>query len=476
MSDWLDAESHADRALEMYERGRWAEAEAELRKAISLNPDHAEWHFNLGLTLEASGRDVEALGCYERAIDLMPDQVEPLVAAATIANRLNKPDKALAWLEAALRMDNRCEDAYAAKIESHLRRGEHDEAETTFYLAQQALDEPSARCLAVMAESLIQRQVWERAQWCLKETLRLEPSMPRVRARLAGVLAAMGKPERALQLFLNELRDDPGNIDTLLDLGDLLLNLDRLPEAAEKLRRVLELEPANVDAHFRMGQIALAAKRFEQAHLEFELVLKLDPNYPEARVALGEALLNLGRTDDARQHLLYEFDLFKAALAEDAALLAAGEPLSPPLPEELPADARAESNEQLFVKSLSRLARLLLDSGEPARAATLYTAVLAVQETPDILRQLALARFRSGDRSGGIAASRRVLRLEPGCVQSIHNMALAAFEQKQFNVAAEWVKRGLKLSRHDAELRRLRMHVWIAQLRRLIRRIARLEN
>jgi len=25
MSDWLDAESHADRALEMYERGRWAE-------------------------------------------------------------------------------------------------------------------------------------------------------------------------------------------------------------------------------------------------------------------------------------------------------------------------------------------------------------------------------------------------------------------------------------------------------------------
>ncbi len=39
MSEWLDAEAHADLALEMYERGRLAEAEAELRKALSLNPN-----------------------------------------------------------------------------------------------------------------------------------------------------------------------------------------------------------------------------------------------------------------------------------------------------------------------------------------------------------------------------------------------------------------------------------------------------
>ena len=86
MSDWMDAEAHADRALEMFERGRWAEAEAELRKAISLNPDQAEWHFNLGLTLEQAGRDSDAMISYQRAIELMPDQPDPLVAAAIVAN------------------------------------------------------------------------------------------------------------------------------------------------------------------------------------------------------------------------------------------------------------------------------------------------------------------------------------------------------------------------------------------------------
>ena len=52
MNSWQDAEQHADRALEMFERERWAEAEIELRKALEIDPDQGDWHFNLGLTLE----------------------------------------------------------------------------------------------------------------------------------------------------------------------------------------------------------------------------------------------------------------------------------------------------------------------------------------------------------------------------------------------------------------------------------------
>ena len=44
MSSWQDAEQHADRALEMYERGRLAEAETELRKALEIDPDQGDWH------------------------------------------------------------------------------------------------------------------------------------------------------------------------------------------------------------------------------------------------------------------------------------------------------------------------------------------------------------------------------------------------------------------------------------------------
>lgn len=437
MGEWLDAEAHADRALEMYDRGRWAEAEAELRKALSLNPDQAEWHFNLGLTLEAAGRDTEALAAHERAVELLPDNVEPLVAAGIVANRLGKHRRAIKCLGHALRIDPRCEAAYGHKMESYVRLERHDETETTFYMAQQALDAPSAHCLAVMAESLHQRGNYRRAEWCLKEAMRLDPHMPRVRARLGAVYGATGRHQRALQMYVRDLRDDPGNVDTLLDYGELLVELRRLPEAAEKFRRVLELEPANTDAHYRLGQIALASRRYDRAQLEFELVQKLDSQFPRIRVAIADVVLRQGQTGKARHHLREALDQFEAG------------------------GGSGQTGE------LSQLGSLLLQAGLPGEAAQLFARVMErCGESAALMRKLALASFLAGDRAGGIAASRRVLRLDPRCVTAMHNLALAALEEDRLRVAAGWIRRGLRIDRHDEGLRRLRIRLWLTWLGR----------
>jgi len=467
MSDWLDAEAHAHKAQEMYQRGRWAEAEAELRKALSLNPDHAEWHYNLGLTLEAAGRDADALASYERATTLMPDEVDPMLAAAVTSNRLGQHEQALKWLERVLRLDQHSEVAHAQKIDALWRIGHHEEAETAFYLAQQTLKEPSAACLAAMAESLIVRGLFQRAEWCLKEAMRLEPSMPRLRARLAAVSAATDKPQRALQLYLRELRDDPGNIVTLLEYGTLLRDLGRAPEAVEKFRRVLELEPANVEAHYELGRIAMESHRYEQAHLEYELILKLDSQFPGIHMAVGEALLRRGRIDDAREHLIEEHEHLRATEIERNEQVAAQRAKSAaddPQPD--------EADSSMYTSDPAALGDLLLESGEPARAAELFEIALRSRsDHPDLLRQLALARFRAGDREGGVAISRRVLRLDPNCLRSMHNLALAALEEGRIRTAAGWVWRGLRVNRHDADLRRLRMRVFAGLFKESWRRL-----
>ncbi|MCP3902977.1 MAG: tetratricopeptide repeat protein [Planctomycetes bacterium] len=469
MSDWFDAETHADRALEMYERGRWAEAESELRKAISLNPDQAEWHFNLGLTLEAAGRDLEALVSYERVIELLPDEPDPLVAAGMACNRVQRFERGIELFDRAIAISPGLEAAYAHKIDALARLGDHDEAEATFYLAQHALEEPGPHCFAAVAESLIDRRQYERAGWCLKEALRLEPQMPRLRARLAAVLAATGKPQRALQMYLRDLRDDPGNIDTLLDFGELLIDLGRHPEAAEKFRRVLELEPANVDAHERLGHIAMASGRWEQAHLEFELVLKLDPQFPLIRLALGRALLERGHLEAARQCLRDEMDDWLQEGADDRPRPISRNRYSirAALPDSSPTGAEDGGigplrNDEVCV----RFGDLLLDAELPTEAAKLYQLAIAVRaESAPILRKLAIARFRSDDLDGGVAASRRVLRFDPKCVASIHNLALAALGAGQLRVASGWIARGLRVDRHDDGLRRLRMQHWLAWMR-----------
>ena len=460
MSDWLDAEAHADRALEWFERGRWSEAEAELRKAIALNPEQAEWHFNLGLTLEAAGRDSEALASYEQAIGLMPGEVEPLMVAGIACNRLGRHEAAIERFEQAIKVDRKLEAAYGHKMESHLRLAQHDEVETTFYLAQMSLQEPSAHCFAVLAESLIDRRQFERAEWCLKQALRLEPAMPRLRARLGAVLAATGRPQRALQLFLRDLRDDPGNIDTLLDYGELLMELGRLPDAAEKFRRVLELEPANVDAHFRLGRIAMASHRFEEANLEFELVLKLDPTYPHVRLDVAQALLRRGRRAEARRLLLHELESVRATdeLDDGEAAPAAG----------------SDQHDGVDTATRRRLGALLLEANCPGPAAAMLSEA-ASESAPDVelLRCLALAYFRCGDVDRGTATSRRILRMEPTCIRSVHNLALAAMDANQLQLAAGWIARGLRVDRHDVGIRRLRAKLWSVMLRRWLGSVAR---
>jgi tetratricopeptide (TPR) repeat protein len=342
MSEWMGAEEHVNRALEHYERGRWADAEAELRKALAAEPDRGEWQFNLGLTLEAAGRPTEALDCYRRAGELMPEEADPLVAAGTVANRLGRHEEAAALLERAVARHREDDTAYAIWIDSLVCLDRLDDAETVFHLANQSLDE-CPRGLAAVAEVLIRRRNWRRAEWCLREALRLEPALPRVRARLGAVVAEQGGVERAVQLYLRELRDDPGAIDTQLDYGDLLVRLGRLPEAAERYRRVLELEPANVDAHRGLGRTAVLTGRFDLALLEFELVAKLDPLTREIRLDLAEVLLAVDRASEAA-----------AQLREEAEMLDAGECATDPC----------------------RLGFLMLRAGEAQRAIPLLEQVV----------------------------------------------------------------------------------------------------
>jgi Flp pilus assembly protein TadD len=81
MSEWQEpdqrAEQLAEKARELFQKGRLKEAEACLREAIELEPERGSWRMNLGVTLQALGRTDEALRCFEMACQRSPDHAEP---------------------------------------------------------------------------------------------------------------------------------------------------------------------------------------------------------------------------------------------------------------------------------------------------------------------------------------------------------------------------------------------------------------
>ncbi|MEZ6243079.1 MAG: tetratricopeptide repeat protein [Phycisphaerales bacterium] len=438
MNDWLDAEHHVERAHELFDAGRWDEAESELRRALSLNPYQAEWHFNLGLTLEAAGRSVDAASAFKDAFELSadPDSHAAMLVGVNLI-RAGKPGDALDWLEKAEKLDPGSTEAQARRIEALSQLGRHEDAEELFYVAIQ-VDAENPELYAAMSDSLMDRGQHDKAVWCLREAARLDPELPRVQARLAEAYAATGRLERARQLYLRELRMDPGDVDTLLDLGSLLVDMHRPQEAAEKFRRVLEIEPDHAEAHSLLGDLAESQGDLGEALVQFDVVLRLDPEYPGARRRLAGLLLGRGREEDLpRARDLLRLELRASRLRPDEF------------------DARA----------LDELGLLLLDAGIMHEAVRTLRACLALQgENYQAHHHLSVALLEAGDVKGGVEHARRALSLQPRFVPAMHNLALAHLRLGQWLRARYWVRQASRIDPDDASLRRLRLMLKLKSL------------
>lgn len=441
MSDWLDAEQHVERAHELYEAGRWAEAENELREALARNPYQSEWHFNLGLTLEAAARYTEAARAFCDSFELAPEDPQAALMAGISLLRADEPESSLKWFEHAERLDASQAPSFVHRIEAYARLGRHEQAEVMFYMAQQ-LEPDNAEAYAALADSLLDRNLQDKAVWCLREAARLDPMLPGVQSRLAQAYAQTGRHERARQLFLRELRQNPGDLDTLLDLGCLLADMNRHTEAAEKFRRVLELEPDNADAHFYLADLADHQGATEDALVHLGVVLRLEPEYPGARRRL--ASIKLSDKDPAA--LKEARTLLRRDLTEIRREPTAFEPVD-----------------------LLELGGLLLDANLPLEAASVLRQLLS--RRPNDVRGrhlLSVAYFEMGRRDLGMREARRVLRLDPRYVASIHNLALAHFDEGQWLRARSLVRRARLIDPDDASLRRLHVQLAIHATRRTI--------
>ncbi|GAB4546759.1 MAG: hypothetical protein Tsb0013_05890 [Phycisphaerales bacterium] len=434
MNEWSEAERRVERAHELYEAGRWDEAERELREALTLNPYKAEWHFNLGLTLEAAGRHEDAINAFEGAHKLDPSDTQALMAMAVNALRADRPEAALAWLDQSIEVDADRAEAFIHRIEAFTRLGRHDDAELSFYQALQLenSDPENAQAYANMGEALMERSEHERAIFCFREAASLDPTLPRINGRLAQACAATGRHERARKLFMSELRDNPGDVDTLLDFGDLLVDMHRYAEAGEKYRRVLEIDPHHADAHFALADLSRRQHRFDQALAGYALVLKLDPMHPEASRRIASLLLARGDQSRAIDHLRAEL-------------------------------SRLRDRPRDFIDDdVRELGDLLLQAKLPRQATRVFRVLVDRREDDaEAWHALSVALFESGRRDDGLHAARRALRLHPEHIQALHNTAMALAQDRSWSRASAYVKRALTIDPDDTLLRRLMMTIRI---------------
>jgi tetratricopeptide (TPR) repeat protein len=241
------ARAHNNLALELQQRGQFAEADAQFARAVSLQPDYVTAHYDWGVMLLAQGRAADAAGQLETAVRLAPNHADAHVNLGNALVRMQRAAEAIPHYEEALRLNP------AADV--HFNLG----------IALLAAGRPDG------------------AAAHLRAALALNPDLSEAHYQLGLIAEQAGRLVDAEKDYTDILRFAPDHLGAHRKLGLLLARRGQLAPAAEHFRAIIRLQPADADAHANLGNVLLLQGQPRAAIAEYETALRLRPDDLRAR-------------------------------------------------------------------------------------------------------------------------------------------------------------------------------------------------
>jgi len=114
----------------------------------------------------------------------------------------------------------------------------------------------------------------------------------------------------ALKLYDLALKEDPDNVNILIDKGATLQNIGKLKLAIRSYDKALKISPENIDALLNKGSTLHSDEKYLQAIECYDSALKIDKKCAMALAYKGLSLGEMGKLQEAIKH-------FKKALSID---------------------------------------------------------------------------------------------------------------------------------------------------------------
>ena len=88
-----------------------------------------------------------------------------------------------------------------------------------------------------------------------------------------------------------ELENDPGNFQSLVELGNLKFDAENFSGAADYYAKALDVRPESANIRTDLGTALYYSNRVDAAVAEFEKSLAIDPDHPQTLFNMGVVLL-----------------------------------------------------------------------------------------------------------------------------------------------------------------------------------------
>lgn len=229
------------------------------------------------------------------------------------------------------------------------------------------------------------------AQAYWRQAIEEKPDYADAHNNLGVVLKELNRLPEAESAYLCALAISPEHADAHNNLGVLLDDLNRFSEAEAAYQRALAIRPDFADAHYNLGRVLQHLKRPSEAESAYQRALAIRPDYAEAHHNLGA--------------LLQELNQFREAEA---------------------ACRRALAIRPDFAEAHYNLGRLLQKFNRLSEAEAAYQQALAIR--PDYANahnNLGKVLQDSGALDEGIARYRCAVTFDPDNVTAHSNLAYA---------------------------------------------------
>jgi len=284
---------HAARGAQFEREDRFADAEAEYRAGLRLDPQDPQLHNGLAWALNSLGDPDGAITEFLKTVSLDPNSGDPHYYIGLVLDNKGDGEGAIQQYREALRLDPnnaKCHDSLGSAIE---RKGNLEGA-IVEYRAAVRVDPKDAHIHSRLAGALDSKGDLDGAIAEYREAARLDPNSASPHFLMGIVFTKKKDWNGAVQEYREALRLDPKDKQYGSNLGQALEKTGDLDGAITVYRELVRLNPADGFPHFLIGAAIEKKEAWDVAIQEYREAARLNYNYDFVHYALGRVLEQKG--------------------------------------------------------------------------------------------------------------------------------------------------------------------------------------
>ena len=325
----MKAETYVTLANAYNRKGIHKAAITACKKAIEINPDLANAHYNLGFAYREEGNDKLAkqkFALYDELLKqegeyieipekLTSEDIEKYITLGDNYFKEGKFDESIAEYKKALEIKPRDDilnklgqahqqkrlagksEEQPAKIDTFTSKKTLDEMPRLETEQKLSIEELYDRGISYYDKGMIDKAIEE-----FKEVLELDPEDVETHHHLGNAYADKEMFDEAISIYKKIVEKNPEFIDVYLSLGTLYLDMDMVDEAISLCKQAISANPDDSFLCFHLGEAYVRNEQYEEAITAFNKAISINPMDPETQYRLAESYYKTKQYDMALKH------------------------------------------------------------------------------------------------------------------------------------------------------------------------------